>query len=1257
MDKFFLAIYNYLSARRGLMYFSFIAILALMIFSLTKLKLNEDISKFLPEEAAIAKTFNSDIFANKSILAFSLDSIEGKEDKLKEVAEDFYSSINKRQGFKDNAKLNISVDSSLIDLMGNFIYTNLPFLLEDSDYLIMEKFSDSNLVSKKMQSNFEYLSSPMGAFVEERIFKDPFSFSSNAFMYLNDMFKSFEYKIIDGYIFAKDKASLIAYIDINKGAELADRNMIVEIIEDELSILKKKHLGLSTYYFSADAVAFYNAKIIKGDSNFSLIVLCVFVLGVFFYIFKTFRAIVYIFAPVVFGALFALSIIYLIKGDISLIAIGASSITLGIALSYSIHFTICTIYSKDAKELICELAKPLSIGAFTTICAFLGLLFTSSPLLQDFGLFSSLSLIGASLFILIYLVHFSKYKTYVSFNLGKFHISKSFQKYISLSIIFISIICAIFFSRIEFNGDIFALSYMPSHLEKSEKYLNTLADKTEESSQITFVVSETDMDLAVNSYLKLKEKLDTLIGDGKVYSYSLIDKFLKTKKDQSLSLLKWNDFWTSKRKGNIFESLKEEIEKFGFEDDSFDGFKDIINKDYQGIDYSNEIFSDWIFSDEVSINIVAQVKLKNEFKEEIYAYLCNENGVYAIDKSFFASKVIANVYKDFNFILFYCASLVFLALLFCYGRFELTMLAFLPMLISWVIIIGLMDLFNIEFNIVTVLLSVFIFGVGDDFSVFILDGLLNKYKTKSDIISRHKVAIFLSALSIIVGIGILIFAEHPTMYSLGLISLIGMLVVLVVAFTLQQFLFNIFIQNQGENGNLPITFLSLLKSMLCFFVFLMGCFFISLTLLALQVIPLKTASKKRFLHCVVNKFAYYFLKFAIGIDFRILNENKEDFKKPSVIIANHQSLIDILMILALNEKFVVLVKNWVWKSPFFGLIVKYLDYYNVDEGYENIAEKLKEKIALGYSIVVFPEGTRSSDLEIKRFRKGAFYLAEMLNLDIVPVVIYGSGLVCSKNQPFYIKRGLIIAKILGRISPSSKEFSGDLRLRTKEVLQYFRLEYQNLYEEYNRTQNPYFKYAIIKNYTYKSSFLECYYRLTLPLAGYYEAYDNTLPREGDIVDFNCDYAAMPYMMTMLSKKRKITAIDADADKIKLAENCPLKNDNINFINADIKNIEIYPADAYILSLYYLNFDILKGCIRTMKTNSIILIKESDFAFREDSLYSFVFEKLFRKFLKSKKTSLDSNFLTKEKLAEICVEYSLDLEEYKKEKFTIIKKKV
>ena len=158
------------------------------------------------------------------------------------------------------------------------------------------------------------------------------------------------------------------------------------------------------------------------------------------------------------------------------------------------------------------------------------------------------------------------------------------------------------------------------------------------------------------------------------------------------------------------------------------------------------------------------------------------------DRGYFANQWVSAVNQDFYLILYISSFLIFFALWISYGRIELTLMSFLPMLVSWIIIVGLMGILGIEFNIINIILSTFIFGIGDDFSIFIMDGLQNKYRTGRQLLNSHKTAIFFSAFTTVIGMGTLVFARHPALQSISLISILGMIAVVLVAYTLQPIL-------------------------------------------------------------------------------------------------------------------------------------------------------------------------------------------------------------------------------------------------------------------------------------------------------------------------------------------------------------------------------------------------------------------------------------------------------------------------------------
>lgn len=183
--------------------------------------------------------------------------------------------------------------------------------------------------------------------------------------------------------------------------------------------------------------------------------------------------------------------------------------------------------------------------------------------------------------------------------------------------------------------------------------------------------------------------------------------------------------------------------------------------------------------------------------------------------------------------------------------------------------------------------------------------------------------------------------------------------------------------------------------------------------------------KKENLHRIIcASFRFILQRHGIpGIKFTLGNPSGEDFSKPSIIICNHQSHLDLVPILALTPKLIILTNDWVWNSPFYGYIIHHADFFPVSRGVESILPELKELVRKGYSIAIFPESTRSADCRIGRFHKGAFYLAEVLEMDMVPIVLYGTGKALPKHGR-YLRKWPVHMEIGARISPQEQDEMG-----------------------------------------------------------------------------------------------------------------------------------------------------------------------------------------------------------------------------------------
>ena len=207
----------------------------------------------------------------------------------------------------------------------------------------------------------------------------------------------------------------------------------------------------------------------------------------------------------------------------------------------------------------------------------------------------------------------------------------------------------------------------------------------------------------------------------------------------------------------------------------------------------------------------------------------------------------------------------------------------------------------------------------------------------------------------------------------------------------------------------------------------------------------RSEKKKENLHKFICRSAKWGTSFLglFGNKFTVTGRTDEDFSRPAVITCNHQSHLDLLPMLALTPKLVILTANWVWHNPLYGFIIREADFIPASKGLEAIAPRLRELVAKGYSIAVYPEGTRSPDSSIGRFHQGAFYLADLLDLDILPVVLYGAGKALPKHGRI-LQPGPIRLEIDPRITQEEIKSHGDTY---KAQASYLRKYYISRYQE------------------------------------------------------------------------------------------------------------------------------------------------------------------------------------------------------------------
>ena len=1274
MTQFFIGLYDYFERHKILFYLSLISCVLLMGFFALQVRFEENITQFFPDtkdSQNTIKVFDNLKIKDKIIIMLSsADTCHRVEpDSLIEAAGQLQQTLTEKAGGTLIKGIFAQVDQSLIGGATDFVYEHLPLFLTDTDYQRFDSLLTEKGIQAIMQKNYTNLLSPAGIALRSYILRDPLGLGSEALKHLQDFQLEANYEIYDEHIFSKDGSTLLMFITpVFSTGSTGKNDELIKILEEELQHIQRESPTIRAEYFGGPSVGVYNARQIKKDtiltSSLALLIIIVFISLVF----KRKRSIPLIITPVLFGGLFALFLIFFIKGSISAIAVGAGSAVMGIALSYSIHMLAHQNHVSTVQQLIKEIAYPLTVGSFTTIGAFMGLIFTSSDLLRDFGLFASLALVGTTLFCLIYLPHFLKGQADVKQGRVLRIIEKinaySYEKnkWLVGGILLITVICFFTSQKVGFNNDMMSLNYEPQHLKQSEEKLMQLFDSDEKT--VLFVSVGKDMNQATETYAVTNQKLLALKDQGLIKDYASASQFLISPQEQQLRLKRWKDYWTDEKQQQIREQLETAAAEYRFRPGSFEPFYQWLNQPFgeyhytaQEDDLSGKLLNEWQTSADSITMLISQIRISDQNKETVYQHFSKDQDVVIFDRSYFANKWVSAINDDFYLILYISSFLIFFALWFSYGRIELTLMSFLPMLVSWVIILGLMGILGIEFNIINIILSTFIFGIGDDFSIFIMDGLQNKYRTGQKVLNSHKTAIFFSAFTTVVGMGALVFAKHPALQSISLISILGMIAVVLVAYTIQPLIFRFFIAGPASKGLPPYTLIGLIRTVLLFLLFFIGCIFLRVLIAVLYLVPVRKSSKQRLVCRLIQITCKGILLLATAVKKEHINKANERFQHPAIIIANHQSFIDILVLLSLSSKILMVTNHWVWHSPFFGAIIRYVDFYYIGEGYEQYMERMRKKVKEGYSIAIFPEGTRTYNGKMKRFHKGAFYLAETLQLDILPILLYGNNKIIAKAQPFNIRKGIIYTEILPRIPGDDLSFGTTYQERTKRISAYMKEGYARICREKNTTDNPAFYEALIQNYIYKGPVVEWYIRIKVKMERNYRLFNRLIPVQGQITDIGCGYGPLCYMLSLLSEDREILGIDYDEDKIALAQHGWLRNEHLQFRHGNALEYPLPESDVFILNdmLHYMSYEhqrtLLLKCADRLRSQGMIIIRDGNSANTSKHRLTRFTELLSTRIFNFNRTAGELHFTTETQLREIAVTCGMNVEIIPNDKYT------
>ncbi len=717
-------IYEKLKGRDSLLWGGLCLICSILIYFAISVNYNEDIFNFLPSDTEYTesmKVYSSLSEASRIVFIIDGDNPDSICNAIDLIGEALPDAITE-----------VDMDGFLSKL--DYACKNMPYFLNDSDYIVLEACFDSvsgkKFIKEKLLETKKVFATPGSSFLIPWLSSDPLRLispsevSNRQYSGTASAFSSY-----NGYMMTADKKTGFAFYDSPYGStESKNNGILTNSLSTICNNVQAQMSSVSVRLLGAPVIAAENAKRIKSDTLIAIGLSFTLILLLLLSVCSHKKDILLILLSISFGWLCGMAALAVFDIEASVIVLGMGSIILGISANYPLHLLIHKQYTMSVKQNLSEVVKPLFIGNITTIAAFMVLLTIDSTALQQLGLFAVADLLGTIIFCVIWLPHLIKINTEpVKQNYTSTHGSDNLWYKISVSLVSVllvgSAITLIFNDKPLFDTNISHINYMTERQRADFAWIESIAASSDKPAY-----------LASSAKTELNARVE-----------------------------RWNEFWTTHNADSLICSIKKEADACRIRDNVFQPFYNSVSKEFTPLDLSDT-------------QTLADLWPGRFDTESMNSYIANE------------------LNDNFEYIGVFCAAIVLIFLCISFKSIILGLIAFIPMVLCWLIIFASMSIFDIQFNIVNIILATFIFGQGDDYSVFIVEGLDYERRTGQKMLPQYKKEIIVSALIMLIGIGVLVTAKHPAIFSLGIVTLIGMVSVVIMSFCVPPILYRIYMR-------------------------------------------------------------------------------------------------------------------------------------------------------------------------------------------------------------------------------------------------------------------------------------------------------------------------------------------------------------------------------------------------------------------------------------------------------------------------------
>lgn len=757
----------------------FFLVIAISVAGIFFVSFDNNMESMLPEEDEIIRSMRflreSD-FSDKIVLSLKLNDVNKTEtDLIKEVDR---LALSLKPPLITEVFFNVSETESFKDMFDFLKYT--PQLTDKKTLLKIDSLINTDGINSVLKNNYRQIISPSGMFASLFVRSDPFGIKNALLKNLQKFSSSTGYEVVikNGHLLSRDKrhALMILKTPVAVSDGFGSRKLIT-YLNEKLDALPPY---ISSDIISAHLHTISNEDVIKSDIQLTMIIASIAFFLVFLFFFYDIKAGLVFLIPLASVAV-AVSLSSLILDKLSYFIIGMGATIAGISVDYGIHVYTAIRCSSSRLDAVKQVKKPVIAGTLTTIGVFAAFYFSDVPGYRQLAVFSVISIIFSLICSFYFLPPFietnNKFKMHGLFT--RFAVfsnpddRKSDSKVNDKAWVFIWVLLALimgfFLSEIQFDSDIKQFDGSNPEIFKAEDSFKKAWVKKDDPA-ILVVFNKNSEQAILETELIYKEAVNKF-GNDNISSFAAIWPSLKTRSQNAVF---WEKFWTKEKVAKLKELFAKEGRAYNFSDNAFNPFFDnlyngtdvLVNTD--GNEFLKRLKERFILKNEKGFYVLTFFP-----DEESYIFeFANISKVYQdtfIVSRKQISKALSDVISHEIIYLSVIAGIILPILMMVLLKdIKLAFLALVPVFMGVAAALAVLPIVGLSLNAPCLIAIMILVGLCSDYGIFMVYKCCHNYNTGTEM------AVFLAALTSMIGTGVLLFAKHPVLFSIGTILFTGL---------------------------------------------------------------------------------------------------------------------------------------------------------------------------------------------------------------------------------------------------------------------------------------------------------------------------------------------------------------------------------------------------------------------------------------------------------------------------------------------------